>query len=471
MKMKKITALIVSAVALFASFSALPAASLKANAEEAKVQLVHAYDEYSNSFITEKFQDAYGITFEDGKDYFFEYKNATAEEYGKGVDADSGKTTFEIAPGAALMRFYSETAGAEGEEATKEYVEIDGVSEFAFDVISETKEGSVRYYTTSLTKEAIANYNASIETKYETKKIGDNFYYPSMEDVVIVNDNKETEEVNEEVKANLFGSDHYDYADLTKELWYCRPGSTSFSKTTSSSFNLNAVGNYSFYVLAYDAHKTYIELDTEVHTRKVVDGIEGWYDDTDNLIVPIFSFYFAEVKEIAITVSESEIGFKGLTYKDVDDSIKIVGENEGSKYELYYSATLLEGSDGSDEEWTSKGVSIIEGSSSVKNITEEEDYAFNASNRHFVPQELGYYYVVCRAADQTGTAEAVTYAIVVNSEFKAVKYETQFFKQNLFSIICLAIAFVLLIAIIVVFFFYKPAEEKAEESVDPVSKK
>ena len=79
MKMKKITALIVSAVALFASFSALPAASLKANAEEAKVQLVHAYDEYSNSFITEKFQDAYGITFEDGKDYFFEYKNATAE--------------------------------------------------------------------------------------------------------------------------------------------------------------------------------------------------------------------------------------------------------------------------------------------------------------------------------------------------------------------------------------------------------
>ncbi len=462
MKFKKITALIVSAVALIASFSAVPTATLKASAASSDIQLVQAYDEYSNTYVTERFTETYGLTFDSEKSYSFRFRAQGATEWSEGASTKSGKTTFEIPAGVAEMQFYY-TEG-EGENASEVLVEANGVNTFEFELVTEVTEGSIRY--ANLNDVALANYAASIKTKYETKVVGDSFYYPSFEDVVIVNDDASTEDVNEEVKANVLVSDHFDYSDLTKTLYYCRPGSTSFASTTSSSFSLNGIGTYSYYVLVKDPTGNAMEIDTEVHTRKVINGIDGWYDESDNLYAPIFTFTFENVKNIAITVDSSTQGFVGLTYKDVDEAITIVGDNETPEYKLYYSETNLSTN---VENWNSAGIAIVE--ESATDVTEVEEYEFSTSTRYFKPVKKGYYYVVVRAADESGEDKAVTNAISVQKEFKAVKYETEFFKNNLFSIICLGIAALLLVAIIVVFFFYKPKEETAEESVEPVSKK
>lgn len=466
MKMKKITALIVSAVAFVASFSTMPSVIVKADGEGTSltnVQLVQAYDEYANSYIAQRFADEYGIDFDDEKSYSFRYRaeGASDEEWVEVDSTKSGKTTFEIASGRAEMQFYY--VETEGETETKVFVEVGGNNTFKFDLINEVSESSLYY--ANLSADAIKNYNDSIALKYENKVVTDSFYYPSLEDVVVINDNAETDE-DETVKADLLISDHFDYSDLTKTLYYARPGSSSFSSTTSSSFTLSGVGTYSFYILAKDPTGNSMSIDTDVYTRKVVGGIDGWYDESDHLYVPIFSFVFENTKNISITVDDATQGFVGLTYKDVDDMITIVGENETTEYKLYYSETNLSVG---VENWTSEGVEILK--KDAKDITEVEKYEFDASTRYFTPVEKGYYYVMVRAADNTGEDTAVTDVISVQKEFKEVKYETEWLKNNLFSFICLIVAFLLLVAIVFVFFFYHPKEETAEESVEPVSRK
>ncbi|MBQ7408349.1 MAG: hypothetical protein IJW13_03660 [Clostridia bacterium] len=436
MKMRKITAFIIAAVALIATFNFVPAQEVSAAPAQTNVAFVQAFDEYDNSFITSKFP----VSFEDEKTYYFAYKLEGATEYSQKVEAKSGKTTFECvsSDNYVIKFFYLDENEAEQD-----------VEEFTFSLVTATAEDSIYYDLTAINYE---DYQKEINKKLENKELGDYFYYPELTDVLV--------------------SDNFAYTALTKTVYYCKPKSTTFSSTTSSSFSLSDIGTYKYYVLAKDPTNTNFTIDTDELVRMVdANGNEGWYevdenDPTNNkLIVPIFSFQFETVKEPEITISESEIGFIGLTYKDAKDSITIVAQNESVEYKLYYSASDLSAG---IENWTSEGIAKVE--ENATDITNKEEVAFNTSNLYFTPDLKGYYYVVCRAADNYGEASAVTEAIIVNREFTTVKYESQFLKYNWLSIMFLGIAVLSFIGILVLL-FVKPKEKTEEEVETTVSKK
>jgi len=506
MKMKKIIALIVSAVALVASFTTFNASTVKANADNSSdhvvVELVKGYSEYNNAYVTERLEKAYGIQFESRKEYSFEYKPAninwdTQDEAEQklivsGQKAKSGKTTFQLANDSdetkndVIVRFYY-TEG-EGDAQTKTFAKgKDDKTEFGLNLITKTSADSMRYASIKLSdyqayQAAVEAKVADVIKKYEDGATSVGYYYPTLQDVEVVKDDPTTEDVNESKKFDFLVADNFDYSDLTKTVYYCRPGSSSFASTTSSSFNINGAGKYSFYVLAKDALGNEMKIDTEKHVRKTIGGIEGWYvKDNDNvenneaLYAPIFSFHFGVIKDITIEIEDEVVkGFEDLVYKDAKELINVVGDSAAVEYSLYYSATsLILDHNVESKVWSSQGVEIVKEHATLidENFEGYEAYAFDQATLNFTPVERGYYYIVVRAADESGEFEAVTYAISVQNGFVPLDYETEFFKNNLFSVICLAIAFVLLIAIIVVFFFYKPKEETAEESVEPVSKK
>ncbi len=434
MKMKKITAFILAVLSVLTIASFAPIAKASA---ASTVEFVHGYNSYSLDYVVGKFHAQ-----EADKKYGYAYKASDAAEYG---DVLTSSHVFKGDIGAAYdIKIYEIGTDSNVEVATG-----------TFNLIEKTEVSSLYY---SLTGESRTTYQGLIyavdgegtETgKLAGKELGDSFTYPDLTDILI--------------------SDHFDYNALKNNLtlYYCKPTSSSFSTTTSKSFTLDQVGTYSYYVLAKDPTGTAMEtIDTDVLTRKEGSLGDGWYNDSDELIVPVFSFYFANVKAPEITIDKKvEEGFIGLTYQDASDYITIVGNNEAVQYELWYSESDL--SAGKDD-WASTTLEVLEEAGAVE-ITEDEDVAFNTSTLSFTPNKKGSYYVRVVVADDHGEDTAVTYAINVLSEFSEVKYDTQFLKYNWVSIMFLGIALLSLIGIILLIFI-KPKEEK-EEEVTVVSKK
>ena len=435
MKVRKITAFIVAILSVLSIATYIPQANTVSAA--ANVEFVYSFNSYSVSYVTGKF------TTETATGY--KYKATDASEWSELITAahvfkgDVSKT-YEI------KVFNGET------EVT--------LSDNTFGLIEKTDASSLKY--TFATKTA-AKYQEEIDaliTK-DTIKLGSTFTYPELKGILV--------------------SDHFDYdalkADSKLTLYYAKPSATTFTSTTSKSFTLSENGRYSYYVLAKDATGTAMECDTEKLVRKVANGIEGWYDtkDTDDvsddlLIVPIFSFEISISKKPEITIDEIvENGFVGLEYQDAKDLINIVGENEGVRYELWYSANDLSAG---VNNWALEGVDKLRATNSEAVLLEGEELeavGFDENTLKFTPNKTGSYYVVVTAADGFGSDTAVTYAINVAGEFTTVKYNTQFWKYNWVSMMFLGISLLCLIAIILLI-FVKP-KEKVEEEVTTVEKK
>ncbi len=439
MKMKKITAFIVAILSILTIASYAPMAKVSAASD---VEFVQGYNTYSVEYVIGKFVNS------DVEADGYAYKVQGAAEYGEVIKAahtfkGSVENVYEI-------EIYNGETAIEA-SAWKN-------SDHTFKLVKDTSKASLRY---DVTNEKLAAYQDSIlkidgenqTGKLAGKELGDSFTYPDLTDLLV--------------------SDYFDYNALKSNLtlYYCKPTSSTFSSTTSKSFTLDQVGTYSYYVVAKDPTGTALTVDTNELERKVGDKGDGWYDESNQLIVPIFSFHFATVKAPEITISNKvEEGYIGLTYLDASEYITIVANNESVKYELYYSATDLTAQ---ATEWTSEGVELLtqEGSLAV-NVTENEDIDFSTSSLEFTPDKAGYYYVLVTVADKYGEASAVTYAIEVNSGFSQVKLDTDFGKilsENLLSVILFGVALLCLIGIIVLI-FVKPKEEKEEVEVT-VSKK
>ena len=382
--MKKRTRFTSIAATIILFVFCLPVSLVKSNAA-ANVEFVYSFNSYSVSYVTGKF------TTETATGY--KYKATDASDWSELI------TTAHVFKGDVSKTYEIKVFNGETEVATG-----------TFGLIKKTDASSLKY--TFATKTA-AKYQEEIDAliSKETIRLGSTFTYPELRDILV--------------------SDHFDYdalkADSKLTLYYKKPGSTTFTSTTSKSFTLSENCRYSYYVLAKDATGTAMECDTEKLVRKVANGIEGWYDtkDTDDvsddvLIVPIFSFEISIFKKPEIIIGEIvENGFVGLEYQDAKDLFYIVGVNETVEYGLWYSANDLSAG---VKNWGSEGYDVLsaENSGAVKLEGNALDaVGFDQNTLFFTPNKIGYYYIVITAADDFGEDTAVTYAIPVLAEFKS----------------------------------------------------
>lgn len=465
MKMRKITAFAAAIIAVIAAFAITPSVKTVSYADEASsATFVYSYESYDNTEIVKK---VFGL--EDVKDlgedtYYFAYaKKGSTDDVEKDVSVSSGKTTFLCEAGTYEMSVYS----LDEEKTNRTDVEGYGKKEFKIINSSDVAETSMRYV--SDVKTAMEAYlgssdaeNKDTKTVYgvlnaNDKKLGDSFTYPDL--------------------TNLIVSDYFDYSALKSNLTlnYCQPGSSSFTSTSSKSFKLNGIGTYSFYITGKDPiGKGIIEVDSEKHERKVVDGVDGWYvKDTEDLVCPIISFEFSAIKKPRITLEKPEKCFIGLLYKDVSSIITVEATNESKVYTLYYSETELSASfkaENSDKNWNDDGIDYLKSKATL--IADDADEKFSTSTLNFTPQKKGYYYVVCEVADNYGKVAIVTDPITVAGEYREVSYEREFLKYNWVSVLFFCIAVLCFIGLMLVIFI-KPKDKTnaADTDVTPTAKK
>ncbi len=464
MKMRKITAFIAAIIAIIAAFAIIPSVKTVSYAddESSSAAFIYSYESYDNTEIVKK---VFGL--ESVKDlgdgtYYFAY-NKQGSEVEKDLSVSSGKTTFLCAAGTYEMSVYS----LDEEKTTR--TDVEGYGKKTFEIINadEVEETSMSYV--SDVKDKIAAYlgstdadNKDTATVYgvlnaNDKKLGDSFTYPDL--------------------TNLIVSDYFDYSVLKSNLTlnYCQPGSSSFTSTSSKSFKLNGIGTYSFYITGTDPiGKGKIEVDSEKHERKDVDGVDGWYDkETGKLVCPIISFEFSAIKSPRITLEKPEKCFIGLLYKDVSSVITVEATNESKVYTLYYSDTELSAAfkaESSDKSWNDDGIEYLKSKATL--IADDADEKFSTSTLNFTPQKKGYYYVVCEVADNYGKVAIVTDPITVAGEYKEVTYEKEFLKYNWVSVMFFCIAILCFIALMLVIFI-KPKDKTAADDTDvtPTAKK
>ncbi len=480
MKIKKLSLFFAAVMAVLclvpASFSVALAASDTVATDGDKAVFVSGY-EYKADYVFKKVLKANGLEFDekdaDGKtiDYYFDYKKNGAD-FGevKSVSADT-KIKFTQVPDdddstvAMTMRVCTKKASADSEADEWNYKN----SSLEFYICQPENNANTIAY--NIDSKVIGAYQEAVNAvKLE---LGGKFYWLSTD-------------LSDKIKSDLIVSKLYDVSDLTgntktRKCYYAKPGSSSFSSTTSDNFSIDATGTYSFYMVFEDLADTTAFVDLSetdengdsLYERKIVGGIEGFYDSEDNLIVPVFTFTIDSDKAPEITIKTCQKGFFGLEYEIEAFNTTVYGSSETKKYTLYFcEEDISEG--GKVENWNENGHTLLESGSRVKDITDDEAYGFDSSSLTFTPNNTkGYYFVVYTVSDGYGTRTRTSNAIVVQSGFKEVKRAFDvgaFFQNNYLSIIFLSIAVLSAIGIVLLIFI-KPKEKSTDEEVTPVAKK
>ena len=298
MKKSKILTLIIAIAFIVLSIPAglVMAEEKSISPTQTDVKFIHGYASYTFNYIVNKFKDYLDIEVdEEVKSY-----KINGEE-----NPSTGDHIFKNYENT--IEFFSTT------EAFKE----DSLGSFAFEVVNDSSEGSVYY--TDLTKTAnddwywgedyqlniYEEYFEKVKQELSSKVLGDTLTYP--------------------IITNLIVSDYFPSSALKLTLYTCGPTGSTFTSSIGKTIKLDSIGYYSFYVLAQDPCKTALEIDIKKHVVKTINGIEGWYDINDNLIAPIFTFYFDNVKGPEITMlTRIQNGCVGLTYNNISDYITIV---------------------------------------------------------------------------------------------------------------------------------------------------
>lgn len=487
MKIKKISLFFAAVMAVLcvmpatlgSAFAAADTADSAIVEKVADARFASGY-EYKADYVAEKVIAANGLTLDekdaDGNSvsYYFDYAKSGAkeEDYCDEMSTSSSTAfTFKQVPAnkddaiEMTMRVFTK------KDSEREYKS----KTLVFYVVDSSNNANSIRYTDDI--EVIKAYQAKVSEKADGKVQDGSFTYIDVEDV-------EIGEGDAKVKKSLIVSDLYDITttDLKRTIYYAKPSSSSFT-STSGSISLSEVGTYKFYVAFedYDANSAFVDVSEKdddgnaLYELKVIDGIEGYYNNDDVLVVPVFSFEVRSDKAPVIEVNTSQKGYFGLEY-DFDALLNPTsyGNNSSEKYTLYFSKTNLAEN---VTNWRNEGVAIIE--EAVKNgtafdITDEEAYEFDSSECTFMPNSTaGYYYVICRVADDNGYNAKVCDAIAVSEGFSEVKRSFDvgaFFKNNYLSIIFLSIAVLSAIGIVLLIFI-KPKEKTADEEVTPVAKK
>ena len=283
------------------------------------------------------------------------------------------------------------------------------------------------------------------------------------------------------------------YNSLNKQVYYCTPGSSSYSSASALSgtpkFKVSAYGTYVYYVLfstdnltdnKKDAVKMtvdYLKEDLDGFYQYVIENTatevyystlsqkfyaskeeadEGEGEAIENavkgsLVIPKFTFTLENKGPVIdITSSYQEKGYIGSSYSIT--SITVNG-SENTTYKLFYKENL---------------------DSAEEDVTDREEEGFDASALTFTPAKEGYYFVKVFAVDSVGkTDNNKTAYIEVSSEFVNVSYKVGFadwLEKNTLPFILLCISGACLIAIICLLFI-KPKDASSKKVVKKVDDK
>ena len=395
MKKSKILTLIIAIAFIVLSIPAglVMAEEKSISPTQTDVKFIHGYDSYTFAYIVDKFD----VDLKEGEEVK-SYK----------INGEENPST-----GGHIFKNYENTIEF---FSTAEAFEGASLGSFTFEVVNDSSEGSVYY--TDLTKPAnpdwywdeapvslYEEYLNNLEKELVSKFLGDSLTYPSI--------------------TNLLVSDYFPSSALKLTLYTLTPTGIIFTTSTGKTIKLDSIGYYSFYVLAQDPCKTAIEIDIEKHVVKTINGIEGWYDINDNLIAPIFTFYFDNVKGPEITmITRIQNGCVGLTYNNIGDYITIVAYDPTIIYSLYYSELAVDLYTG--DTWADGGIDVLNNAVAAGrafDVTHDEDIGFDPVSLSFTPNKKGYYYLVVNVDDLYGVESAALNPIKVEAEVAQVKLE------------------------------------------------
>lgn len=260
------------------------------------------------------------------------------------------------------------------------------------------------------------------------------------------------------------------YTELTFDVYYKNQTTESGSATGLSynelKFEIATEGIYEFKVVAKNKFGNVMQYQKDGKTYNVTSS-NVW--DVEE--IPSFTF---DVYNNGPFIEESEIN--DLGYIDVTftfPEFEIVGlSGYSSEYKLYRmesdssSLTLDEvNSDPSKYTWKE-----IEEYDSDKEEDEGDNvYEWRPSSRSFIPQEKGFYMITVKVVDSDGFSAESHQVVNVTSEVDTVHGETYWLRDNVLSVVFMAIGGLCLIGIIVLLVI-KPKEEAEVVSVKKARK-
>ena len=248
-------------------------------------------------------------------------------------------------------------------------------------------------------------------------------------------------------------SKYVDESLLKYTVYYQAPTSTTFSSTSEKTgaladISLSEEGIYRYYVLVKDPDGNAIKV-TDLELKE-----DGYYDDEDNLIVPVYTYnYVQEDEDKAVSVTKKSVSSKNAKgrvnqrYQSISFEVKNAAYK---KFVLYYRAN-------SSAEWkeAENGVDA--------NFTAT---SFSESQLYFTPLKKGEFKIVATVKGNVTDLEAKTAEsdiVTVNEQVEELKLVDEkvknFFKNNWLSVIFLGIAVLCLIGIVVIA-LWKPSDGK-----------
>ena len=178
-------------------------------------------------------------------------------------------------------------------------------------------------------------------------------------------------------------------------------------------------------------------------------GTKGFYETDDdgnaigNLVVPVFTFEVSSNAAPVVTVKASENAYVGLSYDA--NRFNVTTENCTKQYKLYYSEKYFD-KDDSAYSSVQEYIAAVLADPTTKEVTDD---LLNASNQTFTPDKTGNYYVWLKATDEYNlSTTSMSRAIRCYGVKETVQRESEFFKNNVVSIVFLGIALLCLIGII-----------------------
>lgn len=278
---------------------------------------------------------------------------------------------------------------------------------------------------------ALRNAYYNIE-KGEHLALGTNMEVPSLKDLVF--------------------DDICSYEDLTKMV-YSATASKTETMSGSYTVDLDEAGDYYFYVIIADDMRNEMEK-------------EDFIADEDNTSPKyakyVFNFHMVDDAVIIVKPAKSQgAGYVGVAYTASEFTVE--ASSCKTTYKLYYNedANATEDSDGWKE--ISKASSIKDENYYDGYFTYEDIQALAYDGSlTFTPDRMGAYMIRCTSTSTITSRDSSDVSIIrVESEAEEVKVYSDWFKDNVWTVVFLGVGTLCLIGIVALL-FVKPKEEIVE---------
>ncbi len=353
--------------------------------------------------------------------------------------------------------------------------------EFTYTVTASTESTAISFKDKTANEQAYQKIsdgiNEEIITNYEEYKqdaennpatyisIGDNFYYPSVEDII--------------------DSKYFDVSSLSLSLCYASITNSDFVSTTNKYFEITSMGKYCYFILPTDSCGNGFVYDQDFKDTYELKE-DGWYDQSDNLIVPVFRFEVIDNSPPEVTAGFESKAYIGKDYKVT--SITINASSYTADYQLYFMTvedfneyyqtngkffnrdSFKNGDELDTEAYNTELERLVSLGklSEVKNVSElqsgeEVSDAFNTSTLTFKPKK-GYYYLVCSVNSENGMSDyVITYAINATYKTSSAVFEAEWWRHNWKSVTYLGISGLSLVGILLLL-FVKPKKKNINKN-------